>query len=423
MSKSLKTLYRVELDFRSPLHLGKGSQGDYLGASEIIHDGSGEFIVPGSSIAGVFFATMQNCILKKGFSDKEQMLWQQNITQEPSKKDDESQASRFIFRSSTLNARELKVRDKVKINRKTKTTEENAKFSLWEIDPGKVKLLIEIDNVSRKEQLEAQDFDRLESWAETAFYSWQEEGVFFGAHSGTGSGYARLTGIEKFQLDAQNFEQYLKLSYHNMLEDDGIWEKHELTLNPELFQKTMLRRYTCTVKTGLNQPLLVKGGSAYKSAVNPETDAAFISRADLPFIPGSSFRGALSSLMDKYDQTEWKTLLGQPKDNDEEPDQGGCLIFTDLYLDTKASEQMELMQIERHAEDQFSRAIWGKGKFVEERIFNAVFQGEIIVLACERADSANLDALFSFLKQACNYNLISLGSGGCHPKITLEEEQ
>ncbi len=422
MSNSVKTIYRLELDFKSPLHVGKGSQGDYLGAAEIIHDGSGKFILPGSSVAGVFFSTMQKCISGNGISEDKAELWKENVSLGPNRKDEDNQASRFVFRTATLNVNELKVRDKVRINRKTKTAEENAKFSLWEIDPGRVKLLIEIDNLSRGEELGEDDFASLENWAEAVFHSWQREGVFFGGHSGTGNGYGRLLKVEKFSLNTENLSQYLESSYQDMLEKNELWSEYEL---PEFEHcvPIVLKRYACTVKTGLQNPLLIKGGSAYQSETNPETDSAFISRHGKPFIPGSSFRGALSSFMDKYDPTEWKTLLGQPQKEGQVPKHGGCLIFTDLHLDEHESSQMALVQIERHAEDQFSRAIFEGSKFIEERLFNAVFKGEIIVLACETAKNAELEHLFGVLKVACEHSLISLGSGAGHPEIELEEIQ
>jgi len=419
---NLKIFYRVELVFTSPLHLGKGSQGDYLGASEIIHDGSGQYVLPGTSIAGVFFATMEKCVVWKSFNTNDLELWKQNVTTRPSGKDDDSQASRIIFRTATLNPVELRVRDKVKICRKTKTAEENAKFSLWEIDPGRVKLLIEIDNVSRSNHLEQNEFSKLEEWVESVFYSWKQEGVFLGGHTGTGNGQARLVKVERFKLDANNFNEYLQSSYHDLLNKDALWSEFTPASSGS-HRGRFLKHYLCTVKTGLHNPILVKGGSSYQSIANPETDVAFISRKGSPFIPGSSFRGALSSIMDKYKKQEWKTLLGQPKTVGKNSEQGGCIIFTDLYLDKQASPDMKLLQIEHHSEDQFSRAVYGSGKFTEERLFNAVFRGEIMVLDCDTARKANIDCLFGFLKQACDYGLIALGSGGCHPEITLEEKK
>lgn len=423
MSANLKTFYRLELDFKSPLHVGKGSQGDYLGASEIIHDGSGAYVLPGTSIAGVFLATLEKCVSKESLDPGEEKLWKENVTTQPSGKEDTSQASRILFRTATLNPLELRVRDKVRINRKSKTADDGAKFSQWEIDPGRVKLLVEIDNLSRSKRLDQDEFAILESWVETVLYCWQQEGVFLGGHTGTGNGYARLAAMERFRLDATNFKEYLQSSYHDLLDQGGLWSEFTPQAATGSYRATILRRYACTVRTGLQNPLLVKGGSSYQSDANPETDAAFVSRNSRPFIPGSSFRGALSSIMDKYAKLEWKTLLGQPEEEGKDADRGGCVIFTDLCLDEQASAGMKLLQIEHHAEDQFSRAVYGGGKFIEERLFNAVFQGEIIVLDCETARAAHLDGLFGFLKQACEYGLIALGSGGCHPEITLEEKK
>ncbi len=94
-------------------------------------------------------------------------------------------------------------------------------------------------------------------------------------------------------------------------------------------------------------------------------------------------------------------------------------------------EKKHLLNIERHAEDEFTRAVLGSSKFNEERLFYAKVEGEIRVPLSFYNGIDSIDKkpmkekiinMMNFLKQGCDKRLISLGANGCYPKITIEEE-
>lgn len=413
MSSTIKEFWLLSLHFKSALHIGRGSSDTFMGAAEIIENGAGKYVIPGTSIAGMFFSTMMTCVQPQ---DSNSALWKE-LTGEGKGNNDASTASWLVFRSVEIDPKLLQVRDKVSINRKTKTAKDGAKFSTWEIIPKDLEVLIEFDNMSRKEPRSDADCKQLKAWVDAVLYSWQIEGFFLGADSGTGSGYVKLKDIKHCSLDSTNFQTYLDASYLNLPKANMGWLDYNLQKPDSTCKPAFLRKYSLKVAVDYQNPLLIKGGVSYMSQTNPDTDAPFIHRDGKPFIPGSSIRGAISSFMDKYAKTNWKILLGQPKNDKDQPDNGGYIIFTDLLLQKEG----KLLQIERHAEDQFSRAIFGSGKFDEERLFNAEFYGEIFVLSGAPIAVDELDKLFAFLKSGIDLCMISLGSGACYPNITMEE--
>ncbi|MDD3097929.1 MAG: RAMP superfamily CRISPR-associated protein, partial [Candidatus Cloacimonetes bacterium] len=232
------------------------------------------------------------------------------------------------------------------------------------------------------------------------------------AHSSVGNGFTKVAKVKMSSLNKDNYQAYLSTASN----DTQIVEKMqgtELDLATIEFNPCFKRRYRLTIKTGLHDPLLIKGNVFYPSRKNPETDAAFINRDGRPYIPGSSIRGAISSFMEKYQVPDWEELTG-------DTGKAGRIMFTDLTM-IDSEVKAELIQIERHAEDQLSRAIYGPGKFDEERVFNAVFQGEILLASGNSLEEKSLEHIFGFLKDGLRHRLIGLGSGAAHPEMTLEE--
>lgn len=54
-----KKIYKVRCELITALHIGCASQSP-VGAMEIMKNGNGEIMIPGTSIAGLFFDTLSN---------------------------------------------------------------------------------------------------------------------------------------------------------------------------------------------------------------------------------------------------------------------------------------------------------------------------------------------------------------------------
>ena len=404
MNKTLRLFWAVELEFLSPIHIGKGSSDAYMGAAEVVQNGASEYVIPGTSLAGLFFSKM----MLSAKLDQEDALLKRLLPD-----DQNAEASPIVFRTVVLKPKGDYLRDRVRIDRETKTADDKAKFSQWEVLPENTTVLIELDNVSKgSRRFSEEKVSRLKLWISQVLASWHQEGFFIGAHSSVGNGFTKVAKVKMSTLNKDNYQVYLNTAST----DTQIVEKMqgtELDLASFDFIPSFKRRYRLTIKTGLHDPLLIKGNVFYPSKKNPETDAAFINRDGRPYIPGSSIRGAISSFMEKYDVPGWKELTG-------DTDRAGRIMFTDLsMIDSEA--KAEFIKIERHAEDQLSRAIYGSGKFDEERVFNAVFQGEILLASGNSLEQESLEHIFGFLKDGLRHRLIGLGSGAAHPEMTLEE--
>ena len=74
-----RVLYKSELNLETALHIGCSEESP-AGAVDIIRNGSGEFIMPGTSIAGVFFDTLQTLLkLEEQNGDKSFLLGRCNL--------------------------------------------------------------------------------------------------------------------------------------------------------------------------------------------------------------------------------------------------------------------------------------------------------------------------------------------------------
>lgn len=412
MANTLRTFWHIKLKFLSPIHVGAGSLDGFLGASEPVKNGAGEYMIPGTSLAGLFFSRLR-CLVNGIENDP---IFKK-LT-----KDQDSGASHLIFRSITLDSSKSYLRDRVRINPETKTAEDKGKFSQWELRPDSSDTILEFDNCSKTERLESAAITQIKAWVELVLRSWHQEGFFIGAHSAVGNGKTRLISARKCDLTKANYKLYLDspiTELHNIESEAMGWEELE-KLDVPISQTAFCKRYKIKLSTGLQDPLLIKGNLYYPSKENPDTDAPFINRDGEVFIPGSSIRGAVSAFMHKYGISEWGELAGQYEDKDRKQATASSIIFTDLSLtNAKAARQV---QIERHEEDQLSRAIYQGSKFDEERIFNAEFEGEIYIQrAYHSLEDEGLDKIFNFIKDGMKYRLIGLGAGSAHPQMSIEE--
>ncbi|MDD2312739.1 MAG: RAMP superfamily CRISPR-associated protein, partial [Petrimonas sp.] len=316
MNKTLRLFWAVELEFLSPIHIGKGSSDAYMGAAEVVQNGASEYVIPGTSLAGLFFSKM----MLSAKLDQEDALLKRLLPD-----DQNAEASPIVFRTVVLKPKGDYLRDRVRIDRETKTADDKAKFSQWEVLPENTTVLIELDNVSKGSRRLSEDkVSILKGWINQVFASWHKEGFFIGAHSSVGNGFTKVAKVKMSTLNKDNYQVYLNTAST----DTQIVEKMqgtELDLASFDFIPSFKRRYRLTIKTGLHDPLLIKGNVFYPSKKNPETDAAFINRDGRPYIPGSSIRGAISSFMEKYDVPGWKELTG-------DTDRAGRIMFTDLSM-------------------------------------------------------------------------------------------
>lgn len=405
MNNSFATKYTIKCELKTALHIGCGEDSP-IGAADIYKNGAGEFCIPGTTIAGLFFDTLESIYPDISVNSKTKNLWYKCTQNE----NGDSYGSPIIFRTSILETKEnlvLKIRDRTKINATTKTAEEGGKFSYWEIGPENVnfEINIAIDRISVR-FVSDEDNAQLEEWIEAVLYSWQNEEFMIGAFCSSGNGWTELTKV---------------------LKDDK-----EITLNTPENYTNIYDHYNLNVKVddeengyGTNA-LLIKGGDSNES-LNPGNfvDGIFVNTGKKLYIPGSSIKGVFSFFMEKYGQEEWAKLLGVDLANDKKAlDYAGDLFIQDLF--PEEYQNNHLISIERHAEDEFTRAVFGTSKFNEERVFHTTFSGKILIRKSTRIDKnriaeKEISDMIDFIKQGMSQRLISLGANGCYPLFSLQK--
>lgn len=420
-----KIVYNLEFLIETALHIGSGILSPETGAGTIVQNGMGEYYIPGTTLAGLFFERLYHLNKQNEDDIYKTLIGKVEIEGSENKKTFYI-GSTLVFRSSIIKEPELMIRDRVKINRKLRTAEYESKFSVWQINPHihKEPLIIKaiceidlssfvIDNLRQSGNIQKKiDPSIAITTVENVFNSWNKEGLFIGGYSSSGMGWAKLKSATK----------------------DG-----ETILQDEIKRKLPSVFKTWDIILEVNKEsddygtngLLIRGGdeqisfryNEWKnnitqspiSEINPQIDAVFMHDGKQLFIPGSSLKGAISFCLDKYGKIEWlKNLLGQEKS-----DVGGKVFFKDLYPTNYKPEH--LLTIERHAEDEFTRAILGTSKFNEECLFNTTFEGQI---RCYANDEKEVGNMIAFIKEdLCEKRVISIGAGSCYPKITIKEQE
>ncbi|MCK4358505.1 MAG: hypothetical protein KAW92_07145 [Candidatus Cloacimonetes bacterium] len=395
MIENYQTKYKFEMKLKTALHIGIGEESP-IGAAKIYQNGAGEYCIPGTTIAGIFFDTLANILPDKIIKNKK--LWLKCTQNEK----DNFYGSPLIFRTSILGSKNdliIQIRDRVKINNETKTAEYGAKFSYWEIEPENVTFDIDIyiDRLSIR-HISNPEHKILENWIEAVAYSWQKEGILIGAFSSSGNGWAKLINIKKENKEINN-------------------------LNKPEHYKDIFKHYTLEIKIGDEKDsygtnaLLIKGGDSHESIIdNRVIDGVFINTGKRVFIPGSSVKGAFSFFMEKYGEPDWAKLLG--KDEKDNPiEYAGDFFVQDLFpIDYNDN---HIIQIERHAEDEFTRAVFGTSKFNEERLFHTKFKGKVLIRKNDRFKPDEIEEMIKFLKQGMKHHLIPLGANSCFPEFDI----
>ncbi len=414
-----KIVYNLEFNIETALHIGSGILSPETGAGIIAQNGAGEYYIPGTSLAGLFFARLYH--LNKQNEDDIYNTLMGKVEMENSDKNKKyyNTGSPIVFRSSIIEEPELMIRDRVKINRKLRTAEYQSKFSVWQINPLIIKATCEIDlssfiidDMRQASKINNKiDYNIVITTVERVFNSWNKEGLFIGGYSSSGMGWATLQSATK------NGESVLREEIKKDL--PSVFKTWDIILEV----KSESDKYGTS-------GLLIRGGDeqlSYRyyegktnsdqnqiSDIDPLIDAVFMHNGKQLFIPGSSLKGAISFYLDKYGKKEWlKNILGQY-----ESDVGGKVFFKDLYPTNYESEH--LLTIERHAEDEFTRAILGTSKFDEECLFNTSFKGQI---RCYNTDAKDVSYMIAFIKELCKNRMISIGAGSCYPQITISEQE
>ncbi len=404
----MKEIDVLELEPASSLHIGSGDFDMFFGANGIFENGLNQPGVPGSSLAGVFIATLRDVVAD---IEKDPLFYR--ITGDDGK--EKKPASLLWFRSWYSDKAIKNLRDRLRIEPATRAAADEAKFAQWEIAPHELKIKVVIGVEDRG--LGIDDLGKIRHWIDAVAWSWKTEGVALGAFSAAGLGWCRLTenGLKRFEITRENHEVYLDTPINKLPDLESHWK----SVMPKEEPNDQVRRYLVydllveIPKDWGIEALLIKGGQhAFSLLKGNEVDMAFIHDGRCLFIPGSSVKGAFKAFIRRYR----KDLLDFFGKTDKGSESAGSLLIEDLRLDGDPREF--LLPVERHAEDELTRAVWGGGKFNEERLFAGRFKGRVRIPVKKEGEWT---AVRGLLKQGFQHRLISLGAGGSYPAFSITE--
>lgn len=414
MSENIfKKFYFIEVKIKSGIHIGTGEE--LFGVYDVLKDESGNFLIPGTSIAGMFFERLEKLYDFKNNDNYKYLTGKLNP--------DSNYASSIIFNSVILKTDEnkLRKRTRTKIDQESKTAKDKSKFSYFEImsknnNEFDFEIKIEIDNKSLKRK--SFDISEVDKYVRAVIKSWKDEGFQLGANKNLGAGNCCVENIRELIINKKNIEDYI-------MKDDFINNNKNNEINKEIDSIEVSKIYKeYKLKMDLKDDygiigLLIKDTQFEESSKKIDTKSSendvihndnvhldvFINDDKKIFIPGTVLKGVFKSFYEKY------------KGN-EDLDKFNNIIIFNMYPENYNQESLK--RIERHKEDSFSREIYEGGKFREERLFNTQFEGKIKIL---KEDADKYNELFDFLQKGFIHRLISIGSPACYPIFTLEEAE
>ena len=430
----------------SPMHIGTGDV-TLRGADVVLRDKNGYPYIPGSSLAGVVLSHAQslldinNEMIRKSFSK----LTGRHLKKEDKDKIDHM-ASVVKFRSSSMKMKEkltnapVHVRDGIRINEKTRSAADKAKFSLEAVPPGlRFDLWIEVElgRITKEED---------KKWLLALIYavlirdfSDRQLGLL-GKGSARGTGWFHFEDLYAAQVEADNFPSFLKNPNAMIWAHQQKANELENTFDAlsDIIDEENISSAKCTLcqltleiiegKDSDDWPLLIREAPelGWMKGENNQADQTFVKMPlwslkendwewePVPTIPGGSIRGVLHAFFKRLTKANklsdknvalTKALFPEPDPQDKDTEQGSRLRFRDAVYTGDHMKNTTL--VERVALDEFTRSV--VNKFNEEPLFSGKFVGKVML---EEQGEGEID----FLEQMINtwgskeFGLIPIGA-------------
>ncbi|MBF0240060.1 MAG: hypothetical protein HQM12_20350 [SAR324 cluster bacterium] len=459
MSVAFSILYQGTLVAESPLLIAQGKPEGLTGIMELRTDGSDCPVIPGTSLAGVFFEDLEWQQGKMSPSPHEHF---QGLSGKLSRSREEDSRSALIFASSPLQAQGKSlahwrcVRDRIRMDEETRTVAEGAKFAQWQLITGsRFEFQLEIE----PEFLNAEAREERLQEIEQVLLRWQNHGFFLGHSSGSGNGWMRLENLQKWEVTASSYQNYLQgdpfemRSLFQSLSSEGVqgstrfnYLPYEVNLQPD---SSAWGLDFVEIHQGSQYSLLSEMDAPFYS------EKYFVSEPSMNFqeyyiLPGSSLRGAMRSFLRDYYPTEWiHWWFGAEKDSKQDNNASharrGWLRFRDAR-GPRVPKQSWL--VHAHAEDEFTASTYESGLFDHCPLVEAVFEGRLAYpkdfeatlikepgKKTEKTEAAKkafdeakkafeeLPKVLDFFFQQAGKRRVVLGGGGGHPSWKRTETQ
>lgn len=268
-----KTVVIAKLELESPLIIGSGR--DYFADIEVIKDKKGNPFIPATSLTGVMRHYFEENILDKNDPDFE-YFWGTPKKTSKTRVDEEYFQSSFICHDLHTDEAKIRIRDGVKIDPKTQTALDKAKYDFEIIEKGaKFDLFWEI---TLRRSNSKNTYDRILASIIEAF---EKGAIPIGAKTNSGFGKCKLTNLQIFDFDFSNPNDVLK-----WLKQDFKDGKSKFDVEPFKFQSNV---FTIDAKFAVKNSIIIR---AYSEKMNMP-DATSLSSSGKFVLPGTSLKGAI----------------------------------------------------------------------------------------------------------------------------------
>lgn len=268
-----KTIVKAKLELESPLIIGNG-QNEFADV-EVMKDKNGKPFIPATSLTGVLRHYFEGNISDKNNPDFERFWGTSKKTSKAEEEKEEFQSS-FICRDLHTDDAKIRIRDSVKIEPKTQTALDKAKYDFEIIEKGaKFNLFWE---VTLRKNNSKETYDRILAILIEAL----EKGTIpIGAKTNSGFGKCKLTNVQIFDFDFSSPKDVLK-----WLKQDFKDGKSKLDVEPFQLQSNV---FTIDAKFAVKNSIIIR---SYSEKVDMP-DAASLSSAGKFVLPGTSLKGAI----------------------------------------------------------------------------------------------------------------------------------
>lgn len=268
-----KTVVIAKLELESPLMIGSGQ--DEFADIEVMKDKKGTPFIPATSLTGVLRHYFEENISNKNDPNFECFWGTPKKTSNAEEEKEEFQSS-FICRDLHTDDAKIRIRDGVKIDPRTQTALDEAKYDFEVIEKGaKFDLFWEV--TLRKNNSKG-IYDRILA---SLIEALENGTISIGAKTNSGFGKCKLTNLQIFDFDFSSPKDVLK-----WLKQDFKDGKSKLDAEPFQLQSDV---FTIDAKFAVKNSIIIR---SYSEKVDM-SDSASLSSAGEFVLPGTSLKGAI----------------------------------------------------------------------------------------------------------------------------------
>ena len=273
-----KTIVKAKLELESPLIIGSG-QNEFADV-DVMKGKNGKPFIPATSLTGVLRHYFEGNISDKNDPNFERFWGTSKKTSKAEEEKDEGFQSSFtccdLYTDDYTKDAKIRIRDGVKIDPRTQTALDKAKYDFEIIEKGaKFDLFWE---VTLRKNNSKKTYDRILA---SLIKALADGTIPIGAKTNSGFGKCKLTNLQIFDFDFSSPKDVLK-----WLKQDFKDGKSKLDVEPFQLQSNV---FTIDAKFAVKNSIIIR---SYSEKIDMP-DATSLTSAEKFVLPGTSLKGAI----------------------------------------------------------------------------------------------------------------------------------